>query len=107
MTAVDLVTRFVLPFNLKRVLTVEAALFFGAAFVALALVIRSPWPDGWRRVVQWLLVGSFALAALRAAVWAAGLPVAWANRLVLVVAAVTVLLTWLWRRLRRHTIEPV
>jgi MYXO-CTERM domain-containing protein len=102
--AIDLAARFVLPFSLNRVLAVEALLFFGAALATLALIARPPHPCGWRRVLQWLLVGAFALAGLRAAIWAAGQPVARANVVIVVLAVLALAGSWLRRR--RRTMGP-
>jgi hypothetical protein len=87
-TAIDLVSRFALPFNLQRVLVVEAVLFFVGALATLTLSTRPPRPSGWRRVLPRLLAGGLLLAAFRAALWAAGMPVARANLIILVLGVV-------------------
>lgn len=87
-TAIDLAARFALPFSLQRVLVVEAVLFFLGALATLALSARPPQASGWRRVLQRILAAGLVLAALRAALWAAGLPVARANLIILVLGVV-------------------
>ena len=104
MAAIDLTTRFALPFNLKRVLVVEAVLFFGAALATLSLMARPPRPSGWRRVLHWFLAGAFALAALRAAIWAAGQPVVRANVAIVILAIL--MLVGSWVRHRRQAVGP-
>lgn len=97
-TAVELVIRFALSFNLRRVLVVEALLFFAAALCVRDLINRPPHLSGWRRTIQWSLVWAFALAALRAAIWAAGQTVMRANLATLVTAVVVLIWSRKWRR---------
>lgn len=79
-----------MPFELQRVVRVEAVLFVATSLVLLALYRRDPRATGWRRTLQVVLVAAFALAGIRAAIWAAGKPVFWANLTVLMLAAVAV-----------------
>jgi hypothetical protein len=96
--ALDLFVRFALPFSLGRVLIVEAGLFLGAALVTRALIAQPPLRSGWRRVVQLSLMWAFGLAALRAAIWAAGQPVMRANLATFVAAILLLIGSRLWRR---------
>lgn len=94
-TAIDLLVRFALPFDLSRVLRVEAALF-PLTGLALFLLFRSEprASPGWRRV-QIVVIAAFPLAGIRSGLWAAGLPVQRANLVVLAIGIVT----WLGFRL--------
>lgn len=99
--AVELVARFAFPFDLERVLVVETVLFLGAAFAITRLVARAPPKKRWQRVLQWVLAWSFALAAVRTGIWAAGQPVSRANGAVLVLGVVVLVAAWVRHRRRR------
>ena len=71
-TALDLAGRFLLPFDLMRVMRIEAVLFPVAGIVLLLMVWREPSASGWRRTLQWGLIACFLLAGLRAVLWAVG-----------------------------------
>jgi hypothetical protein len=97
--AIDLATRFALPFDLQRVLLVEALLFFVGGLAVLGIGTRPPQASGWRRVLERLLAGGLVLAALRSALWAAGLPVARANLIILILGGITLgVAKWRTRR---------
>lgn len=90
--------RFAMPFDLERVLRVEALLFPSTGLMLLWLMRRQPTTAGHRRNLQWVLVAAFALAGLRSALWALGIPVMVANATVLATALVG--LGAVWRRRR-------
>ncbi len=71
-TAFDLAGRFLLPFDLMRVMRIEAVLFPLAGIALVLMLRREPRASGWRRTLQWGLVACFLLAGLRALLWAAG-----------------------------------
>jgi hypothetical protein len=96
----DLAVRLGTGWSMARVVRAEAALFLAASLVLLVLHRRRPAPAGWARTVQVGLAASFALGGLRAAFWALGVPVHWANLLIGVLAVVG-LASVLWR-LRLH-----
>jgi hypothetical protein len=96
----DLAVRLGTGWSMARVVRAEAALFLAASLVLLVLHRRRPAPAGWARTVQVGLAASFALGGLRAASWALGVPVHWANLLIGVLAVVG-LASVLWR-LRLH-----
>ena len=104
--SIELTDRFAFPFNLRRVLMVEAVLYVGASLVTVALITRLPRPTGWRRVGQWVLVAAFALAALRSGIWAAGRPVPRANLAIAVLGAITVGVAYLRRHRRAGGHRP-
>jgi hypothetical protein len=101
-TILDLTARFGRPFDLTRVLRVEALLFPITGLLLLFLMQRGARLAGWRRGLQWTLIASFFLAGLRSALWALGIPVMVANGTLLVIAvlvlAVLVLRRWRFRR---------
>lgn len=99
---VDLFVRFVVDFRLARVLWVEAALFVTAGWVLLRLAPHDP-GRAWERWVHLVLVAGFMLGGLRAGLWAAGLPVAWANAIVLAAGAVAAGAAWLRGRRARES----
>ena len=96
---IELAVRFAIPFELRRVLVVEAVLFLGAGVVSGMLVRRSV-QVGWRYALQWVLVGALVLAAVRAGFWAAGVPVARANQIIGLLGALALGAVWLRRRSR-------
>jgi hypothetical protein len=71
-TALDLAGRFLLPFDLMRVMRIEAVLFPFAGLVLMLMVRQEPRASGWRRTLRWGLIVCFLLAGLRAALWAIG-----------------------------------
>ena len=101
---VEVLVRFAVPFSLRRVLVVEALLFFGAALAALRLTLRPAKPSKWRRLLQWSLVWGLALGAIRAAIWAAGQPVTRANLAALLVAIIALAASRIRRR--RQSRQP-
>jgi hypothetical protein len=94
---IELAVRFAIPFALRRVLVVEAVVFLGAGVVSGMLVRRSV-QVGWRYALQWALVGAFVLAAVRAGLWAVGVPVARANQIIGLVGVLALGAVWLRRR---------
>jgi len=86
-TAADLAVRFAIPFDPTRVLVAETALFLATALTMAWMASRAPANRRWLRVLQWILVWSFALAAVRSGVWASGQPVVRANITVLALGA--------------------
>ncbi len=94
---IELAVRFAIPFELRRVLVVEAVVFLGAGVVSGMLVRRSV-QVGWRYALQWALVGAFVLAAVRAGLWAAGVPVARANQIIGLLGVLALAAVWLRRR---------
>ena len=102
--AIDVAVRFAMSFELRRVLLVEAVLFLMAAGIIGALARRSP-QTGWRHVLQWVIAGGLILAALRAGLWAAGLPVARANLVIAGLGASVLILLWMrWRSQQRAAV---
>jgi hypothetical protein len=101
-TAVDLTVRVAIPFDLTRVLVIETALFLATALTMTWMASRAPANRRWLRVLQWMLVWSFALAAVRSAIWVSGQPVVRANITVLALGA-AVLASVLLRRRRDRT----
>jgi len=99
-TAVDLAVRFAIPFDLSRVLAVETVLFFATALTMAWIVSRAPAKRRWVRVLQWGLVWSFALAAVRSGIWACGQPVVRANVAVCALGAAVLAGAWVRRRQR-------
>ena len=94
---IELAVRFALPFERRRVLVVEAVVFLGAGVVSGMLVRRSV-QVGWRYALQWALVGAFVLAAVRAGLWAVGVPVARANQIIGLLGVLALAAVWLRRR---------
>jgi hypothetical protein len=70
------------------VVRAEAALFLGTSLTLWMFHRGKPAPVRWQLWLQRALVALFALASLRAALWALRLPVAQANVIVLIVAVV-------------------
>jgi peptidoglycan/LPS O-acetylase OafA/YrhL len=89
-TAIDLGVRFGMSFEIMRVIRIEAVLFLLTSVVLFALYRSNPRTIGRRRTIQIVLVASFALAGIRAAIWAAGQPVFWANLAILILAGVII-----------------
>lgn len=102
-TATDLFARFGIPFDLTRVLWVEAAIFPLSGVGLLLLSRRSPWAPGFRRRIQIVVVAGFFLSGLRSGLWAAGFPIGRVNLAVLGAA----ILLWLGFRLARIRQKPV
>ena len=69
------------------VVRTEAILFPGAGLALWVLHLRRPPQIRWQFRLQRILIAGFALAGLRAVLWAAGLQVARANLGVLIVGA--------------------
>ena len=86
--AADFAVRLVTGFNPLWVVRAEAVLFLGASVTLWVFLREKPAQVRWHLWIQRALVALFALAGLRAALWALGLPVARANVIVLVVAVV-------------------
>lgn len=92
----DLVGRFALQFQMRRVTLFEAVLF---AFAAILLI----WPGHHQgsAIDSWLAV-VFGLGSLRATLWAAGLPVGLSNLVVFGVFLLALLgyaiRRWVYRR---------
>ena len=97
-TAVDLLFRFGMPFQMTRILRVEAVLFPGAALAFLILYRKKPGKQGFGRKLQIVTIAGFFLAGLRSGLWASGLPIGTVN---IVVVAVT-FLVWSGFRIRRR-----
>jgi hypothetical protein len=97
----DLAVRFATNFNMDWVVRAEAVLFLGASVALWVLHHRKPAPVRWQLRVQQILVAAFALAGLRATLWAGGLQIATANLIVLVIGAL--LVTWALVRARRRS----
>jgi len=80
--AIDFAVRFATGFDMARVVPAETVLFLGTGAVLWALLRHEPASVRWQLRLQRVLVAAFALAGLRAGLWAAGLPVATANIIV-------------------------
>jgi uncharacterized membrane protein len=104
-TAIDLAVRFLLPFDLRRVMRVEGVLFMVTGFLLLQMARRAPPVGGWRRVLRAGLVASFLLAGLRAALWGLGTSPIVANVAALV-GAVAIGTTYFLRRRSGGTRRP-
>ena len=100
-TLADGAVRFATNFAMVWVVRAEAILFLGASLALRVLLDRRPAQVRWQLGLQRALVAAFALAGLRAALWAAGLHVARANIVVLVVGALLVALAIVRARRRR------
>ena len=100
-TTGELLVRFTISFNLRRVLLVEAALFLAAGLVGAILSRRSA-PKDWYYVLQWILVGGFLLASVRATAWGLGMQVARANMLIALLGTVALATVWWRRRAKRR-----
>lgn len=101
-TAVDLLARFGGPFNLTRILWIEALLFPAVGIGLIALLKKNPRLSGFKRRVQVLIIASFFLAGLRSGLWASGVPVGRANMVVLFAAV----LAWIGFRINRGRKRP-
>ncbi len=95
--ALDLGARFALDLQLRQVLWLEAAIFIAAALALWAMYRRDPPPPGRGRAFLVVLIASFVLGALRAAIWGFGQPVTLANGTILALGVVS----WLAWRARR------
>ena len=100
-TAVDLVVRFGMPFQLTRILWAEAVLFPVAALAFLFLYREKPGETGFRRRFQIVMIVAFLLAGLRSGLWAFGLPIGTVNIAVLVAT----FLVWAGFRIRRRHLD--
>jgi hypothetical protein len=99
---VEVIVRFAIPFNLTRVLVVEALLFFAAAIVIIILIQRSALALRWRRGLRWILLWFFILGGIRSAIWASGQPVMRANMTILCLGIVLLIGNRIWRRRHRE-----
>ena len=97
--ALDLGVRFSLSLQFASVLWIEVVIFLATALVLFRLYRVDQASPGWRRGLQAVLVASFALGALRSAIWASGRPVTQANAVVL---GLCVAGWFLWRHRRRR-----
>ena len=86
-TLVDLAVRVATRFSMAWVVPAEAMLFLGTSLALWRLHDRAPARVPWQSTLQRVLVAAFALAGLRAALWAGGLDVARANVVVLTAGA--------------------
>ena len=100
--AIDLAVRFGLQPDFRVVLWIEGCVFLLAGLVLLRLSRQAPAQPGWRRGLQILLIGGFALGGLRSLLWAAGNPVYRANLKILIIAV----LAWAYWRRRRRRVAP-
>ena len=99
-TLADLAVRLATRFSMAWVVPAEAMLFLGTSLALWRLHDRAPAPVPWQSTLQRVLVAAFALAGLRAALWAGGLHVARANVVVLTVGALLALAVVRSRRSR-------
>ena len=106
-TALDLGARFAFGLDFETALWIEVVVFLATALVLYRLYRKDPAVPGWRRGLQVVLVFSFALGALRSAIWVSGGPVTVANAIILGLGT-TVWLAWRYRRrsTRLPVIEP-
>jgi hypothetical protein len=86
----DFAVRIATNFDMVWVVRAEAILFLGTSLALWLWHNRRPAQVRWQVGLQRMLVAAFALAGLRAALWAGGLEVAKANLVVLIVGAVLV-----------------
>lgn len=91
--AADLIIRFVMRFDFARVMQAEALLFTVTTGVLLLLLRRKAGIEGSQDRWRAILVGFFALGALRCILWTVGVPLVGANFGTLAVLGV-VLLVW-------------
>jgi hypothetical protein len=91
-TLADVAVRVATRFSMAWVVPVEAMLFLATSLALWRLHHHAPAPVPWQSTLQRVLVAAFVLAGLRAALWAGGLDVAWANRVVLTVGALLLVL---------------
>jgi hypothetical protein len=96
----DFAVRLGTGWSTTWVIRAEAALFLSAAFGLLMLHRHRAPPSAGARVIQLGLVASLALGGLRAACWAMGMPVRYAN-LAIGVLALAGGASVLWRRRAR------
>ena len=68
-TALDLGARFAFGLDFETALWIEVVVFLATALVLYRLYLKDPAAPGWRRGLQVVLVFSFALGALRSAIW--------------------------------------
>ena len=94
---VECVVRFVVGFELDRVLLVEATSFTFAAALLNSFSRRRTDLSVRARTAILLLTLAFILGAMRSALWLAGLEVQWAN---LAILAISLALFTLWWRSR-------
>ena len=106
-TVLDLGARFAFGLEFETVLLIEVVVLLATALVFYRLYRKDPAAPGWRRGLQVVLVFSFALGALRSAIWVSGGPVTVANAIILGLGT-TVWLAWRYRRrsTRLPVIEP-
>ena len=86
-TLADFAVRVATRFSMAWVVPAEAILFLATSLALWRLQNRAPAPVRWQSTLQRVLVAAFALAGLRAALWAGGLHVARANVVVLTAGA--------------------
>jgi ABC-type iron transport system FetAB permease component len=97
-TLADFTVRFVVNFDTSRVVSLEAVLFLVASAVLLWAARRDKADSlNAQRLDLWLAL-AFGLAALRAALWASGIPVYVANLVILVLGIVLGAGFVLWSR---------
>lgn len=99
-TGVDLIARFVAPFDFARVMHVEAVLFPVTATVLALLRRAEPGEQVWPKRIRGGLVWLFGLGAVRPLLWTFGAPLLTANLTTLGVAVVGIVV-WALRRRRR------
>lgn len=105
-TALDVAARFALGFDMSRILVVETLLFLVVGLVLLWFLQTDPPQHGWRRWLQvWTIAGCF-LAGLRVGLWAAGVPVAHANIVIIVVPVVVLIARAIVRKAARTPGDP-
>lgn len=98
-TAIDLGVRFLVPFQMSRVLWTEAVVFMATAMGILALDRRMTVFDATPRAWPKYVAAFFALGAVRSCIWAAGKSAFVANMGTLSVAlGATGIVWWLRRR---------
>ena len=103
-TVLDLGARFAFGLEFETVLLIEVVVLLATALVFYRLYRKDPAAPGWRRGLQVVLVFSFALGALRSAIWVSGGPVTVANAIILGLGT-TAWLVWRYRRRSTHTLE--
>jgi hypothetical protein len=96
----DIAVRLVTAWSMEWVVRAEAALLLSTAFGLLMLHRRRPASTTRARVIQLGLVASLTLGGLRAALWAMGMPVQYANLAIGILALVGGV-SVLWRRRMR------
>ena len=100
-TLADFAVRLASRFSMAWVVPAEAILFLGTSLALWLLHDRARASVPWQFTLQRVLVAAFALAGLRAALWAGGLPVARANVVILTVGALLLALAVIRSRRRR------